>query len=1324
MLIIQRTSIKRLLILYLCIAVKTVQADEPHEVVFPVNDIHTVHDQISNLNVQAFCQDSLGYMWIATLRGLNRYNGYEFIHYFHDKNDSLSLGDDFVISLFLDSSHRLWIGTSTGVNRYDFTSDSFIKYPASRETSYIFSFYEDHQHKIWVGTNTGPGWIDTLQNSVILDANIKQTVNIYMEDNKKRLWMGVNGNMGLAYTFNADSWKYLTVPGNRSVISMYNDPQGLWWLGTNNGLILFDPITQSFNEPPEAFRSNPLFNHSHINFIKEISPIQLLIGTISQGFFHYDILTQTLQHNKPQQLSMSGSNHLMSCYIDRQENVWTGSFDKGFSVWKRYLDYFNRHIELSNAFNDKFVTRISEDKYGNLWISTRDHGLFCYTRTGKLKCYDAQNSNLFQDNNFLIESLFIDSKNRIWIGLSEELLLGKITDNGQLTVLSRKQVNELSKIMNEDKNGQLWVGTVSGLYRLTTENEHVKMEKVHTACVLDICVLSSGDILFSSYGTGIFRIPASGGKPERVWMNNSDAELIAGRCCTIFEDSQQQIWLGSYGNGLLCLSKDHCRIFTRNNGLPSNDVLCFREDRQGEIWMSTLYGISRYRAADSCFVNYFGNDGTQGNQFHEKGGLRHSDGRIFFTGNHGLTFFDPAIMLPNKFPPKIHLTDLKIMNHSVVPAAKGSVLRKNIAYTTHITLNHKHSVVSFDYTGIDFLVPEKLNYAYKLEGFDKNWNKVGTIRRASYSNLSPGRYTFLVKAVNGDGIESQYPATLHITVKPAPWFSWPAIMLYVIFLTAITVWLFRLLFRMKVNKQLLEMEHSEREREKQVVEMKMNFFTNISHELRTPLTLISAPLEQLLMQKSLDQPNRKLLTTISRNVQRLLRLMNQLLDFRKMESGMLALRVSYADIIPCILSIQEIFNYQAIEKQITLTFEPHTARQEMWVDFDKLEKILHNLLSNALKYTPQNRSVDVFTQELTAEQTISKYPALKDTKCTMFIEITVSDTGSGIPDDKLGELFIQYRQIKASSDSYTDYGGSGIGLYYCKRLAEAHYGAISAINQIGGGMAFSFILPLDDIYTDDEKEINTTSFPRRRESPISSISPISPTSLNKGINPLAINKHAYTVLIVEDNIELMAFIRTILETTYTLLYASDGDEAWNITQDKSPDLILSDVLMPGISGYRLCKQVKQHPALCHIPVILLTAKSAIEDQIEGLEQGVDAYICKPFHVDHLLRTIANLLKNRETLRRYFLTPLEQGVETTPVILNKMDQVFLDKLTQLLELELENSELNINTIARNMGFSRTAFYRKIKGLTDMSPLDFLRNYCSAPYLLDQKSPVLK
>lgn len=1252
--------------------------------------------QISNMNIKAFCQDSLGYMWIATPRGLNRYNGYEFLQYFHDPLDSTSLSNDFVHALFIDSSHRLWIGTSTGVDCYNFERNSFKHYPDSEDKPlYVYSFFEDSQKKIWVATVKGVAVIDMGKKQVILQATTEgENINLFWEDKSKNLWMGLN--KGLAVRKDINNWRYLTLPGNREVKCIYHDPQGTWWLGTNKGIILFDPAFQTFKEPSDILKKNYLLNNIQVNFIKEISPLKLLIGTGSQGIFLYDIPSQTLMHNEPSQLTSINSTQLLSCYIDRDQNVWIGSFDKGFIVWNNCLNYFNSDQRLSNSFKNKFVTRIVEDSFGNLWIGTRYRGLFHYAHPGKFTGFNNQNSELFINDNNVIESLFIDSDNRIWIGLTNGLIIAKISQKGEIKILSRKSLNGVGSI-KEDSTGNYWIGSPNGLYKMKRDDPALKPKLIYSGNIPDICILNTDSLIFSSYDEGIYLLNSKEKVPVPASISTKNITSVTKHCITIFKDKHNGLWMGSYGAGFMYMSpnyKDY-RIFDKRQGLPSNDVLCFEEDNQGDMWMSTSYGISRFRMSDSTFINYFSSDGTLGNQYHEKAGLRHTDGRIFFAGNHGLTFFNPMADTPIKSPPTINLTDLKILNRSIKPSSK-SILEKNVSFVDKITLNHKQTVISIDYTGIDFLFTNKLNYAYKLEGFDKNWNFVGNYRRATYSNLKPGEYTFKVKAINGVGLESNYPATIKIKVNPAPWFSWPAWLAYIFIFITSSYLIFRLILNAKINKSQLETEHREREREKQISEMKMNFFTNISHEFRTPLTLISAPLEQLLASKKFDPQSSHLLNTISRNVHSMLRLINQLLDFNRMEGGMLDLQVQQTDIIHFIRNIEEVFFESANGKQIALDFIPHTPSLTIWVDTDKIEKILYNLLSNALKFTPQKGKVEITTRELRQQEAFQKYAIGNNT----YLEITVSDTGPGIPKNKLQELFIRYRQIDSQSGRKPDYSGSGIGLHYTKRLVETHHGNIKAILKDEKGMAFSFILPLGDVYPESNKLVPKENYSIKTGT--------ATTQTDENINE---KKHGYTILIAEDNVGLMDFIRELLEKEYELIEALDGSEAWSLVQSLSPDLILSDVLMPGLSGYELCGNVKQHPQYSHIPVILLTAKSTIDDQLEGLEQGADAYICKPFNVDYLLLTIKNLFKSRAQLRKYLSTPrlLDEKQVVNPVTLNAHDQKFMDNLTRILEEELANPDLNIDTIARNLGFSRTGFYRKMKGLCDMSPSDFFRTY---------------
>ncbi|MFV0268706.1 MAG: two-component regulator propeller domain-containing protein [Draconibacterium sp.] len=1199
--------------LYSCKYSKTTSTPE-------ANNWEKVSSEISYLNIQSFCQDSLGYIWIATLHGLNRYNGYEFHQYFYDEEDSTSLDNDMIFAIYIDSSHRLWIGTLTGVNLYDSEHNKFIRYSnSSGNNANVYSFHEDHSGNIWVATHEGLGLIDPTQQQVLFSFNSRGIVYSAWEDNFQRLWIGTD--IGLAEYKNDSTWKYYPLPGNRQEITaIYKDPKGAWWLGTNAGLVCFDPISRTFQKLPSASLSHPDLVFSRISFIKEIDQLKLLIGTDSHGLFQYNIISQTIEQNNPWRLNELSSSELLCCYIDHQNNVWTGSYDKGFSVWNKSLEFFNANYGLSELVKNKFVTRIVEDHYNNLWIGTRYDGLYLYMPSGKVKVYNSENTSLLKDNK-PIESLFIDSQNRIWIGLADQLIAGEISPTGEIKILKRKEIKQV-RTMKEDATGNLWIGSWNGLLKVPRHEvlAEVSPSNLYHGNIPDLCVLDSGQVIFSSYGEGIFRL-AKDDTIARIIRISGEAQSASQTCVTIFQDSQNRIWGGSYGHGVICIDHDQVHTLTKENGLANNNVLCFQEDPEGFLWMSTSSGISQLNPTNSTFLNYSSNDGTLGNQYHEKGGLKHTDGRIFFSGNHGLTFFNPMVVLPRKEPPVVVLEDLKILNRSIRPEPNSPTLTKNISYASNITLNHKQSNFSLDYTGFDFIAANKLNYAYKLEGFDERWNYMGGFRRASYSNLPAGNYTFRVKAINRDKVESIHPASIRIIVKPAPWFSWQAWALYFVAFISATYYLFRLAFKVKINRKLLAVEHNERLREQEIAEMKLNFFTNISHELRTPLTLISAPIEQLSTQKELKGPNKKLLDTVSRNVSNMLRLINQLLDFSKIENGILSLLVQKEDIIQHVWNIQDVFLYPAAKKKVEIIYTPHISSLILWVDTDKLEKILHNLLSNALKHTPENGSIKIITQVLSNFDVEKKYSGMINSSCKSYFEIEVTDSGPGIQETKLGELFKRYRRINGPSGLKPDYGGSGIGLHYTKYLVEKHYGQIKAQIPTNGGMTFSFILPIDDIYTEDQKQI-----------PPESIAPA--LQSNEHFDKANIErKKQYTILIVEDNSELLEFIKNLLSTHYQTLEATNGDRGWELAQKESPDLILSDVLMPGLSGYQLCNQVKNHPELSHIPVILLTAKGTINDQVEGLEKGADQYICKPFNIDYLLLTKVSQLNKKVKLRQ-------------------------------------------------------------------------------------------
>ncbi|MBQ6081622.1 MAG: response regulator [Bacteroidales bacterium] len=1228
-------------------------------------------NNLSHLGVRAFAQDSLGNMWIATLAGLDRYNGYEFEHFVHIPGDEHTIRNDFVFSLLADGD-LIWIGTAYGVDRYNVRSGQITRVPGAQTPAY--QLYKDRAGRLRVSSVWGLGTLDAAQDSIIY-RNDLGAVNQVWEDSYNRLWLGTD--RGLVREEGAILYN---LPGNRKVRCCYMDSQGQWWLGTDSGIVLFDPVTGSCRTPDGPVSTEAALQSDQINFICEVAPMQLLIGTAWDGVWFYDIVSQSLSHNQPSKYNPGPSAELNCCYLDKQGNAWIGTYDRGFIVAGKQSDLFNEDKALSKPLENKFVTRVVEDGSGNLWIATRYDGLYRYSPSGRLEKIDI--SAVQPSGGDYLEGVFVDSHDRLWLFFEGQLSLARALGGKAQKMATFPLVHV--RCIKEDSSGNIWIGAWNGMYQFGDNTpQPVKVENNNVVNISDILPLKDGRILFSSYAWDVFYL-----KDDDLYQTDipDEGRDMIHNVITMAQDLRGRIWLGSYGYGLLCWDGDKVLRLTSADGLPDNNILSFQQDFSGSMWVSTFHGIARISLQDDlqdAEIQVF-----PGLQYHEKSGCRSSDGLVFFGGNHGLTFFDPKSLSATRQCPTIHLEDLKIWGQSVRPAPKGSVLKQTLAYTDRISLDHRQRSFAIDFAGNDFFSSNNLTYKYRLKGFDKDWVDAGTYRRASYSNLHPGDYTFEAVAIGEDGVESPDPARLQIHVKQVPWFSWWAILLYLLLFSLLAWLLLRSAMNARLARERAELERSEKEREREMSNMKTVFFTNISHELRTPLTLITAPLEKLLAKPGQDENTTSLLEGIHRNSSRMMMLINQLMDFSKIENGVYSLGVKYADVIPILHETFSSFSFVAEKKGISLSFAPHRPSEYMWVDEDKIVKILDNLLSNALKHTPPGGIVEVRTA---AVDDAGIY-GLEDGR---YLEISVLDTGRGVPEDKLDELFVRYRKIEGRDGRRPDYSGNGIGLHYTKNMVEKHHGKITARLRPTGGMNFSFVLPLDDVYAEGEKVLGEVA-------PQPAITP-------KAESLETASSGERTVLVVEDNAELRDFLVGLLNEQYHVLEAADGAKAWQMLQDNQPELVVSDVIMPGLSGYELCAKIKESQRLCHILVILLTAKTSHEEQIEGLESGADAYICKPFHADFLLRTIQNLLHTKDVLKQYFTLPSYAAGAVSEMDLPETDKAFLEKLTSIMEANLANPDLNVDLIARQMGYSRTAFYLKVKRLTGTAPNDMVLAY---------------
>lgn len=787
----------------------------------------------------------------------------------------------------------------------------------------------------------------------------------------------------------------------------------------------------------------------------------------------------------------------------------------------------------------------------------------------------------------------------------------------------------------------------------------------------------------------------------------------------IFQDSRGLLWVGTTA-GLSCAidNSGYFRTFTVEDGLPGNVISAIHEDNSGYLWVTTNQGISRLapELTDSLantinklnsirvsFWNFNESDGIIDASFKKGSVTRLKNGEVLFGSTHGINSFFPDSIQANSFIPPLQFTDLKIHNRSISPSQNSELLKMHISMVEEITLNYKQSVVTFDFQSLSFTNSHKNQYAYIMEGFDKEWTYAGNRSTATYTNLNQGKYVFKVKASNNDGVWNEEPITLNVTIQPPPWKTWPAFLAYVIILSA-TVFIFAQLSLAKQKVEgRLRIQQLESEKIKELNYFKSVFFTNISHEFRTPLTLIIGPLSDILKNTTLQDDIKDQVKLIHKNAMRLLRLINQLLDISKVEAGHVKLQVARSNIAEFVCSVYEAFKIKAERDNINYRF--YTSHDDMsgYFDSDKVEKILYNLLSNAFKYTPPGGKIDVLLFQKTDENN------------KKFIELIVHDSGPGIIPEKQKKIFERYFVLGESRSPWQS--STGIGLSLANQLTLVHKGKISLESEEGKGSRFIVNLPIfreaftrEEILSDNNAVIKHEMEQVRMMIDYESTAIHSTTSSKKNL-PIA--------LLVEDNHDVRKYIADRLSDQYQILSAANGQQGFEMAIEKIPDIIISDVMMPVMDGFELCRKIKTNEKTSHIPVILLTAKVDDESRVEGYETGADGYIPKPFQMARLEARIRNLIESRNKLRDIF--GKRMSLEPSEVSLSSVDETFIQKAIEIIEKNISEPELNVELLCSKIGMSRSQAFRKFKAITDLSPIEFIRmiRIKRAAQLLEQK-----
>lgn len=1266
---------------------------------------YRVEDGLSQNTIWCSLQDSQGFIWIGTKDGLNRFDGRSFKVFRNIPDDPSSIGNNFIRSLYEDKNNRLWVGTDDGLYIYQPETEKFVPFDFKRVNSKqqmaVNSVVEDRHGNLWIGCFGEGVYVYS-----ITTGNLKHFINGADEKSLYsnliwKIYCDADGVVWIAtlvgglsrYDRTTDSFQTFQKGKyeiDNDIYELYEDSERNFYIGSwNEGLIKMNRENNSF-----TIYKEPEFGFQHIRSICELTPGELLIGA-DNGLFVFSTHDEKVRSvNLTDMESFADkTDAIYSILKDREGGYWIGGYFLGLNYFHDSSNWFEHYArkECKNSIGSNAVSQFLEDEKGNLWIATEDNGLSYFNTKTKWFENSRNNPNVRLSYHNL-HALLIDG-NHLWIGTFSKGIdvldrrTGKVKNyshiNGDESSLSDNSVFSIYK----DYNGNIYVGTINGLNLYDRQKDAFRcIEEIgRNTYVYDICQDHNGLLWFATYGTGVYSFNGR----TKEWKNyrhalNNMHSLGLDKVISIYEDSRQRLWFGTEGAGL-CLYREESDDFinyAEKDGLPNNVIYGIVDDKEGNLWLSSNKGLTCF-SPDSLNVTCFSkSDGLQSDQFNYKSVYKTKAGKLYFGGVNGFNAFYPENIRKNTFVPPVCITGFQLFNQPVEIREENSPLERSISRTKKMVLKHNQSVISFEFVALSFVAPDKNQYAYIMEGFDKQWTYSGSDNKVSYTNLPSGNYVFKVKASNNDGVWNKECVELQLEILPPFYRSVPAYVLYTILIIVIGIFTIRYFFHRAERKHEHEIKLLEEEKEKEVYESKLSFFTNIAHEIRTPLSLINAPLEMILNSEQAGKEFREQLTVMKNNTVRLMSLVNQLLDFRKVEKGGLQLNYSRTDMRELLRGMYGRFHLLAEQKNIDLSLHLPDAPFYAVVDPESVTKIVSNLLTNAIKFTKSRIDLNL---------------NLPVSESNPLFEISVTDDGKGIPDEYFKQIFQPFFQI--DSAVRLQIPGTGIGLALVKSLVDLHDGSIKVEHAPAGGTIFRISLP---VTTDKQNIANNLTHLMDSELEEPFINALSEESINKEV----VDNHP-SLLVVDDNDDLRIFLTKNLQNRYAVLMASNGVEALELLKKNDIEMVISDIIMPEMDGLELCKQIKNNQQWSHIPVILLTARGNLQSKLEGLEYGADAYIEKPFSIVFLQAQISNLFSNKERIRQSFAnTPLMQYKS---IANNRADEEFLNKLNDLIDTNIDNVDFCVDDLAQALNMSRSSLHRKIKGLSGIAPNDFIRLY---------------
>ncbi|QWX85671.1 response regulator [Cellulophaga sp. HaHaR_3_176] len=1305
-------------------------------------NLNTENGLSSSTCLEVF-QDSQGFLWFGTIDGLNKYNGYDFEIFRPILKDSTSISNNRINVIQEDKNGNLWIGTNNGLNFFNTNTKTFKHVTLYNEPIKSYNpkkiinslLYDKSDNKLWVGTSSGLVKLQLIDNVNSL-SDLKTThyvfkfdslnsldgnnVNAIIKDKDGFIWIGTDGQHLNKYNPKEDNFDRVSIQNkierefNHIPKRLFIDSDNDFWIGNDtSNIVIWDRENNTFTNFSVTENSTPVYS-----FFQDSSGLIWIVTDGAGIYIHNKVtkITQHIENNTSDPFSLP-VNQISDVIEDEDGVFWFGTYNVGvckLDLKKSSFGHYYYQKGIDNGLNEKIIQSVLQDSKGQIWISGYNGGLNLFDQknnTFKSFSYDPNDPQSLSSNKILYT--FEGSDGDIWVCTLDGGLSKFNTETYKSKRFSHNEFDDTTVGQNsiwtgvEDKEGRIWLGLRDeglDLFDSKTEKFHHfkiggdNLEGLLSNFVFSLFIDSKERLLVgTSLGLNYINLKALKNKvPEKLNFIDVEIEGISGnRINYITKDYLNNIWLGT-DIGIYKLDPDLNLIksYFTQDGLPNNLVTGIKEDLSHNFWITTRSGLSFLNSKTDQFKNFNTHDGIQGVEYQSKSIERTKDGRIIAGGINGFNIFNPKdIPITSATELVAKISALKVNDEYLHVGKKVNnsfTLNKPISEVENIDLNYNQSNLSFDFIALYYQNQEQVKYAYKMVGLNDQYINAGNNRVVNYSNLQPGDYTFNIKAsVDGDW-DTAKASSVKITIKSPPWKTWQAYLAYLI-VFLILLWYFKKYYTNRINI----------EKEREFDDMKLEFFFNISHEFRTPLTLILNPLDKLLSGIHDGEVVKTSALSIQRSARRLLYLVNQLLDYRKMEVGMAPLELQKEDIVKFSNDIFSLFKGIAAKKGIDYIFNSNSEKLFSFFDFDKIEKILTNLISNAIKFTESGGEIKVTINKFTDKKNNLKLINKDKSKLDKYIEISVEDTGIGLDKEQLKKIFSRFYNVDPNKT------GTGIGLNYTRGLVDIHGGEIFVESQYNKGSKFVVRIPFNNTaksseVTNIKDEFLINSMKSIEYDMLISEETIENTTKTEGLN----NKDLPKLLIVEDNKELREHLKNELSGLYQIIEAINGEEGLAKILKHYPEIVVSDVMMPKMDGFELCKKIKSEFETCHIPVILLTARALEEDRIEGYKTGADAYLGKPFNLNVLKARINNLLESKKIIRDKF-SKLGAVISPNEITTNSIDEAFLEKTTKVILDNISDMDFKLENLLKEIGIGRSQFYRKIQSITGQNPSNFIR-----------------